>query len=114
MQPRKNKCYLKKFDRVFDVSRFFLPSCSSDSILKKEKQTFLKSLSNRYYGVNKLNHFGYPITTKSDKYSMYSVNDLREFQELINHNIIKMYLYKEEKYPNEPYPEVEVFFDENN
>ena len=50
LQPRKNKCYLKKFD----VSRFFLPSCSSDSILKKEKQTFLKSLSNRYYGISKL------------------------------------------------------------
>ena len=40
---------------------------------------------------------------------MYSVNDLREFQELINHNIIKMDLYNEENYPNEPYPEVEVF-----
>ena len=114
LQPGKNKCYLKKFDGVFDASKFFRPSCSADNILKKEKKIFLKSLSNKYYGVSKLNHFGYPITTKSDKYSMYSVKDLREFQELINHNIIKMDLYNEENYPNEPYPEVEVFFDENN
>ena len=114
LQPGKNKCYLKKFDGVFDASKFFRPSCSADNILKKEKQIFLKSLSNKYYGVSKLNHFGYPITTKSDKYSMYSVKDLREFQELINRNIIKMDLYNEENYPNEPYPEVEVFFDENN
>ena len=114
LQPGKNKCYLKKFDGVFDASKFFRPSCSADNILKKEKKIFLKSLSNKYYGVSKLNHFGYPITTKSDKYSMYSVKDLREFQELINNNIIKMDLYNEENYPNEPYPEVEVFFDENN
>ena len=114
LQPGKNKCYLKKFDGILDASKLFRPSCSADSILKKEKQIFLKSLSNKYYGISKLNHFGYPITTKSDKYSMYAVKDLKEFQELINHNIIKMDLYNEENYPNEPYPEVEVFFDENN
>ena len=114
LQPGKNKCYLKKFDGIFDASKIFRPSCSAESIIKKEKEIFLKSLSNRYYGVSKLNHFGYPITTKSDKYNMDSIDDLRTFQELVNHNIIKMDLYNDENYPNEPYPEVEVFFDENN
>ena len=112
--PGKNKCYLKKMDGFFDFSKIFRPSCSAESILKKEKGIFLKSLNNRLSRVSKLNHFGYPITTKSDKYSMYAVRDLKEFQELINHNIIYMDLFNEENYPNEPYPEVEVFFDEND
>ena len=112
--PGKNKCYLNKFDGLFDFSRILRPTCSAESILNGEKKIFLKSLSNRYFGVSKLNHFGYPITTKSDKYSMYSVEDLRDFQQLVTHNIIKMDLYNDENYPDEPYPEVEVFFDENN
>ena len=45
---------------------------------------------------------------------MYACKDLRDFQELVNRNIIKMDFFNEENYPNEPYPEVEVFFDENN
>ena len=114
LHPGRDKCYLKKFDGLFDLSKIFRPSCSAESILKKEKKIFLKSLSNRYFGVSKLNHFGYPITNIGDKYSMYAVRDLKEFQELVNHNIIKMDLFNEENYPNEPYPEVEVFFDENN
>ena len=111
--PGNNKCYLKKMDGFFDFSKIFRPSCSADSIVKKEKEIFLASLSSRYFGVSSLNHFGYPITTKSDKYSMYESRDLKEYQELINHNIIKMDLYNEENYPGEPYPEVEVFFDED-
>ena len=112
--PEKNKCYLNRFDGLFDFSRILRPSCSAESIIGKEKEIFLKSLSNRYFGVSKLNHFGYPITTKSDKYSIYAVKDLKDFQDLVTHNIIKMDLYNEENYPDEPYPEVEVFFDENN
>ena len=112
--PGKDKCYLKKFDGLFDFSKVFRPSCSAERIINREKNIFLKSLSNRYFGISKLNHFGYPITTQSDKYSMYAVKDLRDFQTLINHNIIKMDLYSEENYPDEPYPEVEVIFDNNN
>ena len=114
LHPGKNKCYLQKMDGFFDFSKIFRPSCSAESILNKEKDIFLKSLSSRFYGVSKLNHFGYPITTHTDRYSMYNVRDLKEFQELVNHNIITMDLFDEENYPNEPYPEVEVFFDENN
>ena len=114
LHPGKNKCYLQKMDGFFDFSKIFRPSCSAESILNKEKDIFLKSLSSRFYGVSKLNHFGYPITTHTDRYSMYNVRDLKEFQELVNHNIIKMDLFDEENYPNELYPEVEVFFDENN
>ena len=114
LHPGKNKCYLRKMDGFFDFSKIFRPSCSAESILKKEKEIFLGQLSNRYFGVSKLNHFGYPITTLSDKYSMYACKDLKEFQELVNSNIIKMDLFNEENYPGEPYPEVEVFFDENN
>jgi hypothetical protein len=114
LHPGKNKCYLQKMDGFFDFSKIFRPSCSAESILNKEKDIFLKSLSSRFYGVSKLNHFGYPMTTHTDRYSMYNVRDLKEFQELVNHNIIKMDLFDEENYPNEPYPEVEVFFDENN
>ena len=114
LHPGKNKCYLRKMDGFFDFSKTFRPSCSAESILKKEKEIFLGQLSNRYFGVSKLNHFGYPITTLSDKYSMYACKDLKEFQELVNSNIIKMDLFNEENYPGEPYPEVEVFFDENN
>ena len=112
--PGKDKCYLRKMDGFFDFSKIFRPSCSAESILKKEKEIFLKSLSDRFYGVSKLNHFGYPITVSSDKYSMYACKDLRDFQELVNRNIIKMDFFNEENYPNEPYPEVEVFFDEND
>ena len=114
LHPGKDKCYLRKFDGLFDLSKIFRPSCSANSITKKEKQIFLQSLSSRFFGVSKLNHFGYPITNIGDKYSMYAVRDLKQFQELVNHNIIKMDLFNEENYPNEPYPEVEVFFDENN
>jgi hypothetical protein len=114
LHPGKNKCYLRKMDGFFDFSKIFRPSCSAESILKKEKEIFLGQLSNRYFGVSKLNHFGYPITTLSDKYSMYACRDLKDFQELVNSNIIKMDLFNEENYPGEPYPEVEVFFDENN
>ena len=114
LHPGKNKCYLKKMDGFFDFSKIFRPSCSAEKILNKEKEIFLKSLSNRFFGVSKLNHFGYPMTTVPDRYSMYNVKDLKEFQELVNHNIIKMDLFTEENYPNEPYPEVEVFFDEND
>ena len=114
IQPGKNKCYLNKMDGFFDFSKIFRPSCSAEGILKKEKNIFLKSLDTKFFGVSKLNHFGYPLTTISDKYSMYSVKDLKDFQELVNHNIIKMDLFNKNNYPNEPYPEVEVFFDENN
>ena len=114
LHPGKNKCYLKKFDGFFDLSKFFMPSCSADTVIKKEKQVFLQSLSYKFFDVSELNHFGYPITNIGDKFSMYSVKNLKEFQELVNQNIIKMDLFNEENYPNEPYPEVEVFFDENN
>ena len=114
LHPGKNKCYLRKMDGFFDFSKIFRPSCAAEDIIGKEKKIFLDSLSTKYFGVSNLNHFGYPMTTFSDKYSMYSVRDLKDFQDRINRNIIKMDLYNEHNYPNEPYPEVEVFFDENN
>ena len=112
--PGKDKCYLKKMDGFFDFSKILRPSCSAQDILEGEKKILLNSLSDKYFGVSKLNHFGYPITTIPERYSMYSVRDLPEFQERINHNMIKMDLYNKENYPDEPYPEVELFFDENN
>jgi hypothetical protein len=112
--PGKNKCYLKKFDGVFDFSKIFRPSCSAEKIIKNEKKVFLNSLEKRFFGISKLNHFGYPITTVPGKYGFNSTKDLKEFQDLINHNIIKMDLYNEHNYPNQPHPEVEIFFDEND
>ena len=112
--PGKNRCYLKKFEGIFDFSKIFRPSCSAENIIKNEKKVFLNSLESRFFGISKLNHFGYPITTVPGKYGFNSSKDLKEFQDLINHNIIKMDLYNEHNYPNQPYPEVEVFFDEND
>ena len=112
--PGKNKCYLKKFEGVFDLSKIFRPSCSADKIIKNEKKVFINSLDKKFFGISKLNHFGYPITTVPGRYGFNSTKDLQEFQDLINHNIIKMDLYNEHNYPDQPYPEVEVFFDENN
>ena len=112
LHPGKNKCYLKLFDGFFDMSKIFRPSCSAEKIIKKEKDIFLNSLSNDFFGVSKLNHFGYPITTVPNKYSMYNVKVLKEYQDLITHNIIKMDVFNQKNYPNEPYPEVELFFDE--
>ena len=43
---------------------------------------------------------------------MYNVKALKDYQDLITHNIIKMDVFNEKNYPNEPYPEVELFFDE--
>ena len=114
LMPGKNKCYLKKFDGVFDFSKIFRPSCSAEKIIKNEKKVFLNSLEKRFFGISKLNHFGYPITTVPGKYGFNSTKDLKEFQDLINHNIIKMDLYNKHNYPNQPHPEVEVFFDEND
>ena len=114
MMPGKDKCYLRKMDGVFDFSRIFRPSCAAESVLGEEKQRFLNSLDDKFFGVSKLNHFGYPITTVPEKFDMLKSSSLREYQELINHNTIKMDLYNEENYPGFPYPEVEVFFDENN
>ena len=112
--PGKNKCYLRRMDGFFDLSRILRPSCSAEKIIGKEKKIFLNSLDQKFFGLSKLNHFGYPITTNSEKYDIYKVKDLKDFQELINHNIIKMDLFNEKNYPNESYPEVELFFDENN
>ena len=112
MHPGKNKCYLRLFDGFFDMSRFIRPSCSAENIIGKEKEVLINSLSKDFFGVSKLNHFGYPITTVPDKYSMYNVKDLQDFQDLLTHSIIKMDVYNEKNYPNEPYPEVELFFDE--
>ena len=82
--------------------------------LKKKKKILLQSISYKYFGASKLNHFGYPITTVADnRYSMYEVKDLKDFQDKINRNIIKMDLYNEDNYPDEPKPEVELFFDKN-
>ena len=114
MLPEKDKCYLKKMDGFFDFSRIFRPSCQVDGILKEEKKILLQSISYKYFGASKLNHFGYPITTVADnRYSMYEVKDLKDFQDKINRNIIKMDLYNEDNYPDEPKPEVELFFDKN-
>jgi hypothetical protein len=113
LHPGKNKCYLKLFDGFFDMSRFLRPSCSADNIIDKEKDVLINSLSKDFFGISKLNHFGYPITTVPDKYSMYNVKDLQDYQDLLTHSIIKMDVYNEKNYPNEPYPEVELFFDEN-
>ena len=112
MHPGKNKCYLRLFDGFFDMSKFIRPSCSAENIIGKEKEVLINSLSKDFFGVSKLNHFGYPITTVPDKYSMYNVKDLQDFQDLLTHSIIKMDVYNEKNYPNEPYPEVELFFDE--
>ena len=112
MHPGKNKCYLKLFDGFFDMSKIFRPSCSAGKIIDKEKNIFINSLSQDFIGVSKLNHFGYPITTFTDKYSMYNAKALKDYQDLITHNIIKMDVFNQQNYPNEPYPEVEVFFDE--
>ena len=112
MHPGKNKCYLKLFNNFFDMSKIFRPSCSAEKVRKKEKDILISSLSNDYIGISKLNHFGYPITTVPDKYSMYNTQVLQEYQDLVTHNIIKMDVYNEKNYPNEPYPEVELFFDE--
>ena len=111
--PGKDKCYLKKMEGYLDFSKIFRHSCTSEGVLDGEKKILLNSLSDKYFGVSKLNHFGYPITIR-EKYSMYNVVDLNEYQDLINQNMIKMDLYNNENYPNEPYPEVELFFDENN
>ncbi len=43
---------------------------------------------------------------------MYNVKVLKEYQDLITHNIIKMDVFNQKNYPNEPFPEVELFFDE--
>ena len=112
--PKKDKCYLPKLDGFLDFSKVLRPSCSSQNILNEEKSILLNSLSDQYFGVSKLNHFGYPITTINEKYSMYSVGNLSEYQKLINRNLIKMDLYNKENYPNESYPEVELIFDQNN
>ena len=112
IHPGKNKCYLRLFDGFFDMSRIFRPSCSADKIIDKEKKIFLDSLSQDFMGISKLNHFGYPITTFPNKYSMYNVKVLKDYQDLITHSIIKMDVFNEKNYPNEPYPEVELFFDE--
>ena len=112
--PGKNKCYLKKMNGFFDFSKLLRPSCTAENIINSEKQVFLKTLDNKFFGISKLNHFGYPITTVPDKFVMNKVKELKEYQELINHNIIKMDLYNQENYPNFPYPEVELFFDEKN
>ena len=112
IHPGKNKCYLRLFDGFFDMSRIFRPSCAADKIIDKEKKIFLDSLSQHFMGISKLNHFGYPITTVPNKYSMYNVKVLKDYQDLITHSIIKMDVFNEKNYPNEPYPEVELFFDE--
>ena len=112
MHPGKNKCYLKLFDGFFDMSKIFRPSCSAEKIINKEKKIFINSLSQDFIGISKLNHFGYPITTVPNKYSMYNVKTLQDYQDLITHNIIKMDAFNEKNYPNEPHPEVELFFDE--
>ena len=112
MHPGKNKCYLKLFDGFFDMSKLLRPSCSAENIIGKEKGVLLNSLSKEFFGISKLNHFGYPITTVPDKYSMYNVKDLSDYQDLLTHSIIKMDVFNQKNYPNEPYPEVELFFDE--
>ena len=104
IHPGKNKCYLRLFDGLFDMSRLLRPSCSADNIIDKEKDVLLNSLSKDFFGVSKLNHFGYPITTVPDKYSMYNVKDLQDFQDLLTHSIIKMDVFNKKNYPNEPYP----------
>ena len=63
------------------MSRLLRPSCSAENIISKEKEVLLNSLSKDFFGVSKLNHFGYPITTVPDKYSMYNVKDLQDFQD---------------------------------
>ena len=77
MHPGKNKCYLKLFNNFFDMSKIFRPSCSAEKVRKKEKDILISSLSNDYIGISKLNHFGYPITTVRDKYSMYNTQVLQ-------------------------------------
>ena len=112
--PKKNKCYINRMDGVFDMSKIFKTSCDSPKILEKEKFLLLKSLSKEYFGVSKLNHFGYPITVGTEKYNMYSCQDLKDYMNIVNKGIIKMDLYNEKNYPNIPPPEVELFFDDKN
>ena len=111
--PGKNKCYLDKTQYMFDFSKIFRPSCSASSIINKEKKIFLKRIGNKYNNISKLNHFGYPLTT-NEKFNLYNVRNLKEFQELVNKNTLKMDVFNEINYPGENYPEVELFFDEKN
>jgi hypothetical protein len=91
------------------MSKIFRPSCSAGKIIDKEKNIFINSLSQDFIGVSKLNHFGYPITTFTDKYSMYNAKALKDYQDLITHNIIKMDVFNQQNYPNEPYPGLKSF-----
>ena len=111
--PRKNKCMIDSLDGVFDFSKIFRPSCSAKGILKNEKKIFLKNIGTLYNNESKLNHFGYPITAR-DKFSMEDKGLLKEYMHYVNKETIKMDLFDEKHYPNEPKPEVELFFDENN
>ena len=63
----------------FDFSKVFRTSCTAEKKLDGEKR-LLDSLNDKYFGVSKLNHFDYPITF-NNKYSMYSVTNLKEYQD---------------------------------
>ena len=111
--PKKNQCMLKSLDGVFDLSKIFRPSCQAQNILKNEKKIFLKNIGKLYNDESKLNHFGYPITARN-KFSMEDKGLLKDYMLYVNKETIKMDLFDQKHYPNEPKPEVELFFDEKN
>ena len=47
IHPGKNKCYLRLFDGLFDMSRLLRPSCSADNIIDKEKPIKTKYRNDR-------------------------------------------------------------------
>ena len=117
--PKPHSCYLSELGSFFDFTYKYRPTCLDRNLLISEKGRFLKHYGNlKYSNISKNNHFGFPLTN-TEKYNPYEFGNIcfpgnKSFYEVVNENIILMDLYNENKnkyYPNEPKPEVEVFFE---
>lgn len=117
--PKPHSCYLSELGSFFDFTYKYRPTCLDRNLLISEKGRFLKHYGNlKYSKISKNNHFGFPLTN-TEKYNPYEFGNIcfpgnKSFYEVVNENIILMDLYNENKnkyYPNEPKPEVEVFFE---
>ena len=120
--PKPHSCYLSEIGPFFDFTPKYRPTCSDYKLISEGQKKFLKYYQYQfnYSNISTNTHFGFPLTNTEEfnpKYfgSLHKQGQ-KEFDVTVNQNIILMDLYNKNKdkyYLNQPHPEVEVIFKEN-
>ena len=107
------KCLIYALNDYFDISYYLHKKCIPNSNQENEQKMFLQylKLDKNIISKSNLTHFGIPLTVNNPNFKKNNFYNIHDF---VYRNIILMDLYNtnnSEYYPDEPKPEIEIFYD---